>query len=286
MQFDATGKVTLDHIYTQPDPRPYFATLRALDYRIPQLAKPYFRRLIDGYRISRGQDVPQVVDIGSSYGINAALLRCDLTMDQLYARYAAADDRSRDELLAADRELVGRSDNGVRARYVGLDISAPALSYAREAGFLDDAVHADLEAGEPTEHQHRQLAGADVIISTGCLGYVGVDTLSRVLAASVDRRPWMAHFMLRMFSFDPIAECLAEFGYHTFRQAGVFRQRRFASPEEQSQVLDTLSAAGVDPGGLETDGWFYAQLFLSRPRANTNATTIDLVTDTSELSVK
>jgi carnitine O-acetyltransferase len=286
VQFDATGKVTLDHIYAQPDPRPYFATLHALDYQIPQLAKPYFRRLIDAYRMARGVDRPLVVDIGSSYGINAALLRGDLTMDDLYARYTAAAGQSREELLAGDRELVRLHAGGSRARYVGLDISGPALAYAREAGFLDDAVHADLEVDETTEDQRAQLAGADLVISTGCLGYVGVNTLSQVMAASADRQPWMAHFMLRMFSFDPIAECLADYGYHTFRQAGVFRQRRFASPDEQSQVLDTLSAAGVDPQGLETDGWFYAQLFLSRPRARVNATTIDLVTDTTELSVK
>ena len=42
MQLDTTGKIQLDHIYTQPDPRDYFRTLRELGYCIPQLAKPYF----------------------------------------------------------------------------------------------------------------------------------------------------------------------------------------------------------------------------------------------------
>jgi carnitine O-acetyltransferase len=45
----------------------------------------------------------------------------------------------------------------------------------------------------------------------------------------------------------------------------VFRQRRFASPQEQALVLDSMSAAGVDPRGLEAEGWLYAQLYLSRP---------------------
>jgi len=30
-------------------------------------------------------------------------------------------------------------------------------------------------------------------------------------------------------------------------------------------VLDSMSAAGVDPRGLEAEGWLYAQLYLSRP---------------------
>jgi hypothetical protein len=68
-----------------------------------------------------------------------------------------------------------------------------------------------------------------------------------------------------MFSYDPVAESLGELGYETVQVEGLFRQRRFASPQEQSQVLGNLSAAGVDPQGLEADGWLYAQLFLSLP---------------------
>jgi hypothetical protein len=63
-----------------------------------------------------------------------------------------------------------------------------------------------------------------------------------------------------------MAASLAELGYETASIPGVFRQRRFASEEEQAQILDTLSAAGVDPSGLESDGWLYAQLYVSRPR--------------------
>lgn len=275
MQFDATGKVTLDHIYTQTDPRHYFATLRPLDYHIPQLAKPYFRALIDGYRDTRGVDVPQVVDIGSSYGINAALLRCDVSMDDLYDRYADAADHSHGELLAYDRELVRSRPDAIRARFVGLDVSDPALTYAHGAGFLDDIVCADLEHDDPSQAQRSRLAGTDLVFSTGCLGYVGVNTLARVIAAA-DRGPWMAHFMLRMFALEPIAQSLSELGYETVPLDGVFRQRRFASAAEQEQVLDTLAAVGVDPTGFETDGWFYAQPFLSIPRANNGSARRDL----------
>jgi carnitine O-acetyltransferase len=75
----------------------------------------------------------------------------------------------------------------------------------------------------------------------------------------------MAHFVLRMFPFDPVERALAGLGYRTVRVDEVFRQRRFASPQEQALVLDGMSAAGVDPRGLEAEGWLYAQLYLSRP---------------------
>jgi SAM-dependent methyltransferase len=263
VEFDDTGKVSFDHIYTEPDPRAYFRTLRRLDYRIPELAKPHFRALIDEYRAASGVATPQVVDIGSSYGINAALLRCDATMTELYERYGEGAPETTDELLARDRDLVA-ARSGARARFVGLDVSQPALDYGSKAGFLDDAVFADLESNEPTQDQRAQLAGTNLVISTGCLGYVGVPTISRVVQ-SADRAPWMAHFVLRMFPFDPIADALAEFGYRTVRADGLFRQRRFASAEEREQVLDTLAGVGVDPSDAEADGWFYAQLFLCRP---------------------
>ncbi|HEY4017473.1 MAG TPA: class I SAM-dependent methyltransferase [Pseudonocardiaceae bacterium] len=263
MRFDDTGKVSFDHIYTEPDPRAYFRTLRGLDYCIPQLAKPHFRALIEEYRSASGVATPQVVDIGSSYGINAALLRCDATMADLYARYGDAAPDTTDELLGRDRDLVaGRA--GIRARFVGLDVSEPALAYATKAGFLDEGVFADLESNEPTADQRAQLLGTDLVISTGCLGYVGVPTISRVVTAA-EGTPWMAHFVLRMFPFDSIADALAGFGYRTVLVDGSFRQRRFASAEEQEQVLDTLAGVGVDPSGWETDGWFYAQLYLCRP---------------------
>lgn len=277
MRFDATGKVSLDHIYTRPDPRAYFTVLRTLDYRVPQQAKPYFAKLLQKYRETRHTPAPRVLDIGCSYGVNAALLKYDVTMDELYARYADPDldvdapdapetePPARQALLARDRELARSRRPAHRTRFTGLDPSRAALDYALEAGFLDDAVHADLERHDPTPAQRAQLTGTDLVISTGCLGYVTERTLLRVVRAQDGRLPWMAHFVLRMFPFDPVERALAGYGYRTVRTEEVFRQRRFASPAEQRLVLDTMSSAGVDARGLEAEGWLYAQLYLSRP---------------------
>jgi carnitine O-acetyltransferase len=148
---------------------------------------------------------------------------------------------------------------------VGLDVASDALAYARAAGFVDDVVLADLERDDPTDEQRGQLGAADLAISTGCVGYITERTIARVVRAGGDRPPWMAHFVLRMYPFDAIEACLAGLGYTTVRDERVFRQRLFVSPEEQAQVLRTLAEVGVDPRGLEADGWLYARLFISRP---------------------
>jgi SAM-dependent methyltransferase len=262
---DSTGKISFDHIYTEPDPRAFFGTLREVDYHIPQLAKPYFSKLIEEYRAEHGVAEPTVLDLGCSYGVNAALQRCDATMDDLYEHYADVDALDRAELIERDRRLVRSHADSQRAQFLGLDASEPALDYALSAGFLDATVHADLEQDDPSEAQRAVLAATDLVISTGCVGYVTEKTLTRIAKAGT-HQPWMAHFVLRMFSYDAEAASLAELGYETVSIDGVFRQRRFASAEEQTQILDTLAAAGVDPQGLETEGWLYAKLFLSRPR--------------------
>jgi len=77
------AKANMDSIYDQSDPRAYFRELEKLDYAIPNAAKPIFQKLITHRR--RGQDdTVHVLDLGCSYGVNAALLKHDLSMDDLY----------------------------------------------------------------------------------------------------------------------------------------------------------------------------------------------------------
>ena len=130
MRFHAAGKVALDHLYTAADPRAYFTNLRGLDYAIPQRAAPYFRGLISELHVSTGRPVT-VVDIGCSYGINAALLRHGLTMDELYGHYGGLPaELPRDAVLARDRALLAAHPAAPSApRFVGLDIAADALAY-------------------------------------------------------------------------------------------------------------------------------------------------------------
>jgi SAM-dependent methyltransferase len=228
--------------------------------------------------MARQISLPQVLDLGCSYGINGALLNCDATMSELYERYCGPDAvaQNRDGLLTRDRQLVRSRHRARTMRLIGVDVSVEALEYARSAGFIDDGVHADLEERDPTDQERAQLAGTDVVISTGCIGYATERTIARLVEAAGEPRPWMAHFVLRMFPFEPVTACLDELGYETRRLDRPFRQRRFASREEQVLVLDTLADIGVDPRGLETDGWLYAQLHWGRPRARPDRTVVDL----------
>ncbi|WP_454196581.1 class I SAM-dependent methyltransferase [Nocardia sp. Marseille-Q1738] len=269
-----TGKASFDDIYDRPDPRAYYARMSDLDYRIPELAKPFFQQQIREYRASARVTTPTVLDIGCSYGVNAALLRFDTTMRDLAEHYAdTGSDRA--GLIRRDRARLAAGAGPADVRFLGMDAARPALEYAHEAGLVHDVVHADLESGEPTDEQRALLATADLVVSTGCVGYVTEKTLTRVATAHPRRRPWMAHFVLRMFDFAPIAAELAALGYRTEQAPGLYEQRRFASEAERAQVLNTLSANGIDTTGREDQGWLYATLYVSRPLPKQHADTED-----------
>jgi hypothetical protein len=105
-----------------------------------------------------------------------------------------------------------------------------------------------------------------VVLSTGCVGYVSERTFAAILHA-IERPPWVVSFVLRMFPYDAIAAALAERGLVTEKLAGAtFVQRRFRDLKEFDKCLSTLERLGTDTTGLEAEGRFQAELFVSRPR--------------------
>jgi carnitine O-acetyltransferase len=140
------------------------------------------------------------------------------------------------------------------------------VRYAVDAGVLDGGVATDLESEALGPREPEQLADADLIISTGCYGYVTERTFEQILAQSRDTRPWLANMVLRMFDFAPAEALLADMGYVTEKVPGLVPQRRFASPDERQNVLDNLAQEGIDADRFEETGWYFAELYVSRPQ--------------------
>ncbi|MHA6687258.1 class I SAM-dependent methyltransferase [Mesorhizobium sp. A556] len=272
----------MSEIYNKPDPFIYFSTLSELGYRIPQEAKPRFQQLIEARRSATQSDSTKVVDLGCSYGVNGALLKHGLSMDELYRLYAEINDP--ETLLARDRELYAAPVDPA-IEMVGVDLAERAVSYAVEVGMLDAGVVTDLETTDPTPEEAATLENTDLVISTGCVGYVSEVSLERLLRSSLDSRPWMAHFVLRMFDFGASEEMLTRHGYVTEKVAGVFPQRQFASSEERQQVLDNLDGMGLDATGIEATGWYFAELHVARPEEVVKAMPLDKILPSSDLQI-
>lgn len=277
------SKANFDEIYNMDDPRAYFSVLGALDYMIPDVAGPVIRQILAAKTRAEEGD-PVVLDVGCSYGINAVVHRFPLTFDTLRRRYA------RRELAALDSPEVTRFDRNFfsswpdtgLARFIGLDISAPAVRYAKAVGVMEDGIAADLETASLSAAEAKIAARANVLLSTGCIGYVTEKTYRKLLDA-MDGTPWIISFVLRMFPFEPLAAAFAERGLVTERlQGATFVQRRFRDVEEFERTIATLEERGIDTAGFESEGLFQAELFLSRPEADAHAEPLEeLVTVTS-----
>ncbi len=279
------SKANFDSIYELPDPREYFRVLGGLDYVIPELARDVFRAMI-AVRQEQDKRKLKILDVGCSYGINSALIRYPIDMQRLMHRYGSREMHmlKSASIIDMDAKYFQSWPSGTDASFVGLDTSAAAITYAVGAGLLDGGVSANLEERAPTEGECKALRGLDLILTTGCVGYVSERSFRQIMKLQ-DRKnpPWIASFVLRMFSYDSIAEELANFGLVTEKLEGVtFVQRRFHSQDEFQKTLNQLDQQGVDPGGKEADGLLHAELFVSRPAESVKALPIgELVSVTS-----
>ena len=276
--FEDINEANLDHIYNQSDPRAYFRELKKLDYAIPEVAKPIFQKLIGALQERRDNTI-HVLDLGCSYGINAALLKHDLSMDDLYDHWGQKDFSTitSDTVIARDQRYFADLDAPEDIDVVGLDVAAKAISYGEEVGLLDESITANFETESLSAGAKEDLASVDLVTSTGCVGYVTEKSFDRMLPAMQSGQlPWFANFVCRMFPFDAIEACLDDWGYVTEKlENQTFLQRRFASAHEQEQVIEQLRDQGVDPTGLEDEGDLLAEFYLSRPKADAVAVPIE-----------
>ena len=266
------SKANFDNIYDQPDPRAYFSVLGALDYMIPDVAEPIIRQILAA-RYKRTGTHATVLDLGCSYGINAAVHRFPLSVRVLRRRYANPEMAAlgADDLARLDRNYYASWPQIGAARFIGLDVSAPAVRYAVAVGLLEAGVVANFERAEPRPQDRLSLRQVDVVLSTGCVGYVTERTFKSILDCAAEP-PWVVSFVLRMFPYERIAAELGKRGLVTEKLAGAtFVQRRFRDVKEFTDCLTALEKLNIDTRGLEAEGRFQAELFLSRPRADVEA---------------
>nr|WP_242438941.1 hypothetical protein [Streptomyces sp. CB00455] len=268
------GMTPFDDIYDQPDPRGYFRALGALDYQAPHHGQSVFRRAVAALTpTARAGEPVTVLDICCSYGINAALLNHEVTLDDLYAHYTSpqATALTTADLIEWDRSYYAARRRRDPARVLGLDMAVNAISYACEVGLLEQGFAENLEAAAPSASLLRAAEHVRLITITGGATFLSPRTFQPILTCA-EGPVWVAALVLRTTSYEPIAACLASNGLVTeTATTRTFRQRRFTDADEQRYAVQAVTAAGHDPHGKETDGYFHTVLHLSRPPHDTTA---------------
>ena len=192
-----SGKANFDDIYDQQDPRDYFNTLGSMGYAAPWHGYRLFSALRERMR-SEGRFT--MVDVCCSYGINGALLKYDVTLDDLYTRYGSDEVAAMTSagLAESDRKFYGARERRDAPRVIGLDVAGNAIAYGVSAGMLDEGLAENLEDHDPSRKLQSLVSGADLITVTGGVGYITGRTFERLLDSLPEgKKPWIAVLALR-----------------------------------------------------------------------------------------
>jgi hypothetical protein len=277
------AKKNFDHTYNCEDPRPYFTTLRPLDYRIHRDALPLFEEC--ARTLARACGVPRItmVDLCTGYGINAAMMRHSVGLDDLYDLYDLNDCRSgspQSDLpsrLERDRRffVAKRLKGAPVGKIVGIDKAERAVHYAEAVGLLDHGAAEDLEQNEPSARFRAELADVALITVTGGMGYIGARTFERILKhVRSDRRPWIVAFPLLTVAVGPLRRMFARFGLQTeIWERDTFPQRQFASQSEKVDTENRLREIGAPK--RDRGNYMYSRMILARPDADAQSFPID-----------
>jgi SAM-dependent methyltransferase len=267
----SAGKTSFDHVYNRNDPRPYYTELKPLEYAMPEVAQPIFERCADTISGLRRSDGVVMIDLCCGYGANTALLRHEVTMEELYGRYTCDETAALDSesLATLDRDFFAdRERETAITEVVGIDAAENAVAYAEEVGLIDHGIVAKLDREMPDDGVARRAGEADLITVTGGMGYLDGAAFNHLLERFRDgRRPWIAAFPLVTASLDEFCAVFDAFGLETeIWEAETYPQRRFASPEERRRTMARIRELDRDFPLPEADEFQQAAFLLARPR--------------------
>ena len=252
--------------YNEKMPHKYFVTMQSLEYQIPENAQPNIEFLIE-YIKKKRPGIVSILDLGCSYGVLSALIQFRIPLKVLYERYKSIS--MRDMSYESESRWYASQSRRTDLTFYGIDISENAIDFATSVGLLADGVATNLEDDSNTPDQLSRLPqDLDLIISTGCVGYITDTTFKKVLKhVAGGRPPIIASFVIRLFDYSRIKAEMSKHGFRTFKlPETTFIQRRFKDTKEQSQILSLLKSDDIsqkESEPPESDGFYHAELFVS-----------------------
>lgn len=268
-----------DETYDQPDCRAYFRMMDSLGYRNQHHATAAFRAGLGALCRLRGIAAPRILDFASSYGIVTLLMRYEVTLEDVFARYRAPefDGLSSAEVIARDRDWLRALPRRTPPLHViGLDIMPNAVAYGHAVGLFDEGYAEDLETSGPSDAFAAALGQVDMIVECGSVAQLMPRALDRLLVACGPCKPWLMTSPIRGNERAAAAEVLRAHGM-VQEQLPVppFVHRRFEGPDEQARAIANARAVGHETDGVETNGHFHAQVLLARPVEEAEASPVD-----------
>ena len=263
-------------IYTQDSPYEYLKEMNRLEYSISDSTKSLYNSIIEQLEETSSKAI-NVLDLGSSYGINSSLMKYDLTMTELNNFFLNGTEPTKKETKQFYEDCTS-IDN---INFYQIDISKEALKFSEDMNLCERSINVDLEAEKLNLLE--SLPKMDIVIATGCVGYIGYKAFSNLLKAIKNRQsnsieseteftaPIFAFSVLRMFDMKDIEEVFEIYDY-TIEKSDIkpIRQRNFSNPKEKTQTMSILENMKIDTKNYEDDGNFYADFYIAKPKIPSN----------------
>ena len=265
-------KKDFTNIYTEDSPHGYLKEMERLEYDISDSTKPLYNAIIEQLEKTSSRPI-NILDLGSSYGINSSLMKYNLTMSELNDFFLNKTEPTKKETKQF-YEKCTRNDN---LNFYQIDISEEALKFSEEMDLCERGINVDLEAEKLNLLE--SFPKIDMIIATGCIGYIGHKAFSNLLKVIKNRQsnsiksekkytaPIFAFSVLRMFDMDDIKE-IFEMNDYSIVKSDIksIRQRNFSDPKEKTQTISILHGMGIDTEKYEDDGNFYTDFYIAKSK--------------------
>lgn len=267
-------KDDFDRVYDLEDPSRYFTALRPSDYRMPAVladALKAIHRQVSAARDAGG--TLRVLDFACGYGAIGALLRHDVSMAGIYARYGERSWRPVDARRYWEADIVhfaARREASATFEIGGTDIAGVALEYAVALGFLDRTFHENLVDQAPSEALTRFLHGVDLVVESGSLGDLLPGAFERILdVCGVAARPWFIYCPRPDVDWAPLDVLWVARGYRT-ESLGTepVRYRKALAAEERADMLRVTRELGIRDDAVMRDGYLLVDMTLARPETD------------------
>ena len=261
-------------VYDLDDPGPYFNAIGPSDYRMPATLAGALKAMHDPLCAARGAgDTLRVLDFACGYGAIGALLRHDLSMAALYARYGARQWQPADarHYWADDIAFfAARRAEGAAFEIGGIDIAGNAVAYAAALGFVDRAFPENLVDDAPSDGLARYLDGVHLVVESGALGVLLPAAFTRVIDCAGERSlPWFLYCPRPDVNWSALESLWAERGYCTESFLGApVRYRNPLDAQERADMRRRAQGFGKPDEAIMRDGYFLVDMTLARPEAD------------------
>lgn len=261
-------KLDFNHVYNLRDPKNYYELITQYEYELPERAKPYLMKVINAYRNSESVNSLKILDIGCSYGVNSSILKFGKSLAQIHQHYT---DLTRHQLteysrIKIDSTWLYKSILDEYLQFIGLDTAEQAVNYAVEVQLIKKGIVTNLEKLPLLPEDYASLQDINLLISTGCIGYITEVTFDKILSAVRDiNKLWGAVFVLKMFDLSELQKTLAKYNLVLVQTGVIVKQRKFSSTDEKESMIHFIKKRGLSAEKEKESDNLLAQLFLILP---------------------